>query len=182
MVYIFLAEGFEIVEAMAPIDMLRRAKIDIRSVGVGGREIKSSCGVPVIADIAESEVALDDSLEAVILPGGMPGTLNLEKSMTVQKALDFAVKNGKLVCAICAAPSVLGHKGILKGKKAVCFPGFEDALEGAGISESFVCRDGNVITAKGAGVATQFGLKIVEALSGKECADAIRSSIQCEIK
>ena len=182
MVYIFLAEGFEIVEAMAPIDMLRRAKIDVRSVGVGGREIKSSCGVPVIADMAESEVTLDDSLDGVILPGGMPGTLNLEKSETVQRALDFAVESGKLICAICAAPSVLGHKGILKGKEAVCFPGFEDTLEGAEVSESFVCYDGNIITAKGAGVATQFGLKIVEALSGKESAEAIRSSIQCDTK
>ena len=182
MVYIFLAEGFEIVEAMAPIDMLRRAKIDVRAVGVGGREIKSSCGVPVIADMAESEVTLDDSLDGVILPGGMPGTLNLEKSETVQRALDFAVESGKLICAICAAPSVLGHKGILKGKEAVCFPGFEDTLEGAEVSESFVCYDGNIITAKGAGVATQFGLKIVEALSGKESAKAIRSSIQCDTK
>ena len=112
----------------------------------------------------------------------MPGTLNLEKSETVQRALDFAVESGKLICAICAAPSVLGHKGILKGKEAVCFPGFEDTLEGAEVSESFVCCDGNIITAKGAGVATQFGLKIVEVLSGKESAQALRSSLQCDTK
>lgn len=182
MVYEFLADGFEIVEAMSPVDMLRRAKTEVKTVGIGGTEIRSSCGVKVVADIGEGEVKLDDSVDAVILPGGMPGTLNLEKSETVQKAINFANENGKLVCAICAAPSVLGHAGILDGREATCFPGFEDALVGAKISSDHVVKDGNIITAKGAGVATSFGLKIVEALRGAALAENIRSSIQSETK
>ena len=179
MVYIFLADGFEIVEAMAPVDILKRAKIEIQTVGVSGKTIVSSCGVPVVCDMTAEQIVLDDELDAVILPGGMPGTLNLEKSRAVQAALDFALENGKLLCAICAAPSILGHRGILRGREAICFPGFEEALEGATISESHVCRDGNVITAKGAGVAIEFGLKIAAALAGSEKADEIRLSIQC---
>ena len=179
MVYIFLADGFEIVEAMAPVDVLTRAKIEIRTVGVSGKTIVSSCGVPVVCDMTAEQFEPDERLDAVILPGGMPGTLNLEKSRTVQEAVDFAVENEKFVCAICAAPSILGHKGILRGKEAICFPGFEDALDGAIISEKHVCRDGNVITAKGAGVAMDFGLKIVEALTDFEVSERIRRSIQC---
>ncbi|MGN1195855.1 MAG: DJ-1/PfpI family protein, partial [Acutalibacteraceae bacterium] len=122
---------------------------------------------------------LDASVEAVILPGGMPGTLNLEKSETVQSAIDFAAENKKLICAICAAPSILGHKNLLAGREAIAYPGFEKDLYSAKISESFVVKDENFITAKGAGVAVDFGLEIAAALYGKEKSDSIRSSIQC---
>ena len=109
----------------------------------------------------------------------MPGTLNLEKNCTVQKAIDFATEKGKLICAICAAPSILGHKGLLKGKEAIAYPGFENDLEGAVISEKHIVRDGNTITAKGAGVAVDFGLEIVAALVNKEKSSEIRGAIQC---
>ncbi len=181
MVYVFLADGFEIIEALAPVDMLRRAKIDVKTVGVTGNTVKSSCGVEVNADINFDEFCEED-VEAVILPGGMPGTLNLEKSEKVQHAIDSAVENNKLICAICAAPSILGHKGLLQGKNAIAFPGFESELAGAEISDKFVVTDGKFITAKGAGVATEFGLEIVKQLKGEELSESIRNTIQCQRK
>lgn len=179
MVYLFLAEGFEIIEALAPVDMLRRGKIDVKTVGVTGKTVKSSCGVEVTADMEIDELDYSDA-EAVILPGGLPGTINLENNETVQKAIDYAAENGKLVCAICAAPSVLGHKGLLDGREAIAFPGFEKELMGAKISEKYVVVDGNFITARGAGVATEFGLEIVKQLKGEELSDNIRNTIQCQ--
>ncbi len=179
MLYCFLAPGFEETEAIAPIDLLRRAKVDIQTVGVGAKTISGSHGIPLVCDLTENEIALNDALEGVILPGGMPGTLNLEQSPVVQKALDYCAANGKLLCAICAAPSVLGHKGLLNGKEAIAFPGFENDLKGAVISKQHVVTDGSVITAKGAGVAVDFGLAIVAALKGEAAAEAIRAAIQC---
>ncbi len=178
MVYCFLADGFEEVEAIAPIDMLRRAGVEVITVGVTGKTAVGAHGIPVTADISVDEVILNESLEAVILPGGMPGALNLENSDAVQKAIDYAAENGKLICAICAAPQILGHKGLLGGKKAIAYPGFEKELSGAEISSDFVVCDGSIITAKGAGVATEFGLEIVAQLKGREKAEAIRMQIQ----
>lgn len=179
MVYLFLAEGFEIIEALAPVDMLRRGKIDVKTVGVTGKTVKSSCGVEVTADIEIKDLDFSDA-EAVILPGGLPGTINLENDKTVQNAIDFAAENGKLVCAICAAPSVLGHKGLLDGREAIAFPGFEKELKGAKISDKYVVVDGNFITARGAGVATQFGLEIVKQLRNEELSENIKNTIQCQ--
>lgn len=178
MIYIYLADGFEETEALTPADILRRAGIKTALVGVGSDIITGSHGISVICDMTDEDVIFGDNIEAVFLPGGMPGTLNLEKSESVQKAIDYAAENDKLLCAICAAPSILGHKGFLKGKNAICFPGFEDELEGATISDDFVCLDGNIITAKGMGSATEFGLRIVEYFKGKETAEKIRASLQ----
>jgi 4-methyl-5(b-hydroxyethyl)-thiazole monophosphate biosynthesis len=177
MVYVFLADGFEIIEALAPVDMLTRAKIDVKTVGVTGKTVTSSCGVPVVADMDIDDFNFYD-VEAIVLPGGMPGTLNLEKNTVVQNAIDNAVNTNTLLCAICAAPSILGHKNLLNGKKAICFPGFEDALEGAEIANDFVVTQDNFITAKGAGVCIDFGLEIVKQLKGDDVADEIRKSIQ----
>lgn len=178
MIYVFLAPGFEEIEALATVDVLRRAELDVLTVGVGENFVIGSHQIPVAADIGESDLVLDEKLEAVILPGGMPGTLNLEKSAVVQKAIDWAVKNGKLVCAICAAPSILGHKGLLNGKNATCFPGFEKELTGAVISDKYVCRDGNIITARGMGSSIEFSLQIAELLSGTQNSEKIRASLQ----
>ena len=178
MVYIFLADGFEEIEALAPADVLRRAEIDVKLCGVGGDVIRGSHGISVVCDSVIEEAVLNERTEAVILPGGMPGTLNLEKSELVQLAVDFAVENERLVCAICAAPSILGHKGLLKGKNAISFPGFETELKGAVISEKYVVKDGKFITAKGMGSAVEFGLEIVKALKGSEAAEKIRASLQ----
>lgn len=178
MVYVFLADGFEIIEAMAPVDMLRRANIEVTTVGVDKKVITSSCGIPVTADIVSNEFEFED-VEAVVIPGGAKGVTNLENSSLVQSVLDEAVQCGALICAICAGPSILGHKGLLKGKNAICFPGFEDSLEGANISKDYVVTDGDFITAKGAGVCIEFGLEIVRELVGDEAAETVRSTIQC---
>lgn len=177
MVYVFLADGFEIIEALAPVDMLTRAKIDVKTVGVTGEMVTSSCGVQVKADMSIDDFDFYD-VQAVVLPGGMPGTLNLENNPIVGRTIDNAVNTSTPICAICAAPSILGHKGLLKGKEATCFPGFEDALDGAILSEKYVVTDGNIITARGAGVCIDFGLEIVKKLKGAEIADEIRKTIQ----
>ena len=179
MVYVFLADGFEIIEALAPVDVMTRAGLEVKTVGVNSKTITASCGVQVYCDMDIDEFDFYN-VEAIVLPGGMPGTLNLENNETVQKAIDNAMNINVPVCAICAAPSILGHKGLLNGKKAICFPGFEDALEGAEISSDYVVCDGNIITAKGAGVCIDFGLEIVKKLVGEAIAEKIKSQIQCK--
>lgn len=179
MVYLFLADGFEIIEAMSPIDMLRRADIDVKTVGVTGKNVTSSCNIKVEADITIDDFSYND-VEAIILPGGMPGTVNLENNKVVQSAIDKAIKDNVLICAICAAPSILGNKGLLKGIEATAFPSFIEYLDGAVISDKFVVKSDNFITARGAGVSVDFGLEIVSAIKGKDEAKRIREQIQCQ--
>lgn len=178
MVYLFLADGFEECEALAPLDILRRGGIEVKTVGVGKEYITGSHGITVKADILDSQVILDGTLQSVILPGGMPGTNNLENNETVKRAVTFANENKKLVCAICAAPKILGGMGLLMGKNATCFPGFENDLIGAKLSSEFVVQDGNIITAKGVGVAFEFGFKILENLTDKNTAADLRKKMQ----
>lgn len=180
MIYVFLAKGFEEIEALTVVDFLRRAELEVYTVGIGGKIISGSHNIPVFCDLDESEASASDELEAVVLPGGMPGTLNLEANSTVQKLIDFCAENDRYICAICAAPSVLGHKGLLKGKKATCFPGFESELEGAEVQNAFVCTDGKIITAKGMGSAISFSQEIASnLLKDKTKADKIKNSLQC---
>ncbi len=178
MIYVFLADGFEEVEALAPVDVLRRVGAEVQTVGVYSKNITGSHNVTVTADITADELT-QDGLEAVILPGGMPGTLNLEKSEAVQKYIDYAVENDLYVCAICAAPSILGHKNLLNGKRATCFPGFEKDLYGAVYTGESAVADGKIITGKGAGAAMEFGLLIAEKIYGQDIADKTRKSLQC---
>lgn len=178
MIYVFLADGFEETEALAPVDLLKRAGKEVITVGVTGNVVTGSHGIQVIADT--NEISLDDSLEMIVLPGGMPGTLNLEKSQCVQNAIDYCVLNNKFIGAICAAPSILGHKGLLKGKKAICYPGFESHLEGAVISDNSVEEDGIFITARGAGVAIDFGLKLIEKTVSLEESQKQHNNICCD--
>lgn len=178
MIYVFLADGFEEIEALAPVDLLRRAGLTVQTVGVTGKTVTGSHNISVTADILPAEVVLNEAVQAVVLPGGMPGAKNLDADATVSRAVAFAAEKGKLLCAICAAPFLLGKRGLLNGKEAICFPGFEQDLQGAEISEQSVCRDGNIITAKGMGVATEFGLKIVEALLDETTAAQLRATIQ----
>ena len=179
MVYVFLANGFEELEALAPIDILRRAGVEVMTVGVDTETITASHKVIFTADTTVDKIILNDDIDMIVLPGGMPGTLNLENNDYVQAAVDYCVKNDRYVASICAAPSILGHKGLLKGKEAICFPGFEKDLEGAVISEEPVVCDGKFITAKGAGVAVKFALTLVEKLVSVEKAEEIRKGIQC---
>lgn len=179
MIYVFLANGFEEIEGLTVVDFLRRAELEVYTVGISGKLITGAHNIPVFCDLDESEVKLDDSVEAVVLPGGMPGTLNLEKSETVINAINFCADNDRYICAICAAPSVLGHLGLLKNKTACCFPGFENELEGATISDSYVCKDGKIITAKGMGSAIDFSEKITACLINENKAKRIKESLQC---
>jgi len=179
MVYVFLATGFEEMEALAPTDILRRAKVDVKTVGVTGSVVSSSHGVTVSPDLFIDDIKLDENLDMIVLPGGMPGTLNLEGNDKVQKVIDYCSENDKFIAAICAAPSILGHKGLLKGKKATCFPGFEKDLDGAELVDSLVAADGKIITGKGAGASIEFGLKLAEVMTSPEVAAHLRSSLQC---
>lgn len=157
MIYIFLADGFEEMEALAPVDVLRRAEIDVKTVGVSGEVAVGTHGIEVKCDILLKDVPLDD-LDGIILPGGLPGTTNLEANQDVSKIIDYAAKNGKVIGAICAAPMILGHKGLLRGKNAVCFKGFEKELTGAHVLDRPAVRDGNIVTGWGAGGAMDFAL------------------------
>lgn len=177
MIYVFLAEGFEEVEALATVDVLRRAGLDVRTVGVSGSTVSGSHAIPVVCDVVIDDIQPDGSIEAVVLPGGMPGTLNLENNDKVNSFIDYAYAEGKYVCAICAAPSILGKKGMLNGKEAICFPGFEEYLYGAKLSNKSVCVDGRIITAKACGVALKFGKVIAEQFIGTEKADALWESL-----
>ena len=179
MVYMFLAEGFEEIEALCPLDIMRRAGISVTTVGIGGREIIGAHAITVKADITDRELdtLADKSADMIFLPGGMPGTLNLAASETVSAAIDRALADGSYIAAICAAPSILGDRGILRGKEAICYPGFESRLEGATVSDKRVVLDGRILTAAGMGVALDMGIQIVELLCGAEKASAIRTAI-----
>ena len=179
MIYLFLADGFEEIEALCPLDLLRRANFEVTTVGVGGKTIVGAHGIPVVADIADTEFD-DANPTMIILPGGMPGTKNLDESPVVGKALDAALAADAPIAAICAAPMVLGKRGILRGKEVTCFPGFEGYLEGATLSPLSVVRDGNIVTAKGMGVALPFGLALVELLTDKQTAAALKDAIMAE--
>ena len=175
MFYVFLAEGFEEIEALTPVDILRRAGVEVKTVGVTGKTVRGSHAIEVTADLELSELH-DSNPEAFILPGGMPGTRNLAASRELCNLLASA-KDSTLLCAICAAPSVLGKLSLLEGKKATCFPGFEQELLGAEVQNAGVVTDGNVITGKGAGAAADFAFAIVEKVKGKRTAQSLRDTM-----
>lgn len=179
MVYIFLANGFEEMEALFPLDLLRRAGVDVMTVGIGSDVIRGAHNISVYADIADI-MYKDAEPEMIILPGGMPGAENLDNSRTVNTALTIAAKKNSYIAAICAAPFILGKRGLLNGKNATCFPGFEDQLTGAVLSDKHVVVDGNIITAKGMGVAKEFGLTLVSLLKGEDVARELDKTIQSE--
>lgn len=176
MYYVMLAEGFEEIEAVSIIDVLRRAEVDVTTVGVGSKNITGTHGIPMTADRCTCMV-LPEDIEGVILPGGMPGTNNLMESEAVKEYIDYCVKNDKWITAICAAPMVLGKYGVLNGKKAVCYPGCEGNLFCGEVGSDIVTVDGKVVTSKGPGTASEFGLKLAELFKNKETADSVRSDM-----
>ncbi len=174
---IFLADGFEEVEGLTVVDLLRRAGIEAETLSIMGREwVESSHKVTVRADRLAEEADYD-SFDILVLPGGMPGTLHLGASKIVQKQLKEFHKKRKWLGAICAAPSVFGEAGLLKGKEAVCYPGFEDKLSGASVCFDSVKVDGHIITSRGMGTAIDFGLEIIARLISREKAKEIGKSI-----
>ncbi len=179
MVYVFLANGFEEVEALTPIDLLRRVGVEVVTAGVGKKEITGAHNITVKTDILASEVVAEDA-EMVVLPGGWPGTPNLQADVNVQNAIDVMVAGDKYICAICAAPMILGEKGLLKGKNATCFTGFEDKLIGANYNGAPVCVDGKIITARSAGVALDFAFELVRALKDDETVILLKEKLLCK--
>ncbi|MBR5155695.1 MAG: DJ-1/PfpI family protein [Clostridia bacterium] len=161
MLYMFLADGFEETEAIGTLDVIRRAGIRVNTVSITGGAVCGSHDVLMITD-AETEDIVFENMTGIILPGGMPGTLRLQGDKTVKEVIKFCHENGLLIAAICAAPMILGEMGILEGKEAVCYPGFEEYLKGAIIKPDLCVADENIITAKGAGASMLFGAKIVD--------------------
>lgn len=178
MVYVFIADGFEEVEAIATVDMLRRCGVDTVTVGIGSQMIIGSHNMGLVCDVEDKFVKANNSVDAVVLPGGIPGTTNLENSEKVQSFIDYAYENDRYICAICAAPSILGHKGYLDSKKVTSFPSFANELGKAQYTGELVCVDGKIITAKGAGAAWLFGKTIAQQFVGEEKATQVYDSIQ----
>jgi 4-methyl-5(b-hydroxyethyl)-thiazole monophosphate biosynthesis len=177
-VYIFIAEGFEEIEALTVVDLLRRAKIETVMVSVtGNKPVTGSHGIATITDILFEDTDFEDA-ELLVLPGGMPGTTNLGKHEGLDRLLTDFHQRGKNLAAICAAPRVLGTKGLLTGKSATCYPGHEESLLGANYLDADVVTDGNIVTSKGMGTAIDFSLSLIEKLKNKEEAVLIAASIQ----
>lgn len=177
MIYLFLAEGFEEIEALTVVDLLRRAELEVQTVSIKtDRLVTGAHKIPVVADLMFDEITADN-IEALILPGGTPGTTNLGKHKGLQTLLQKQHEAKGFIGAICAAPSILGDLGILEGRQAVCYPGFESRLKGATIADDKVVRDGHVVTSKAAGTAIDFSLKLIKHLKSKEDSLNIKRSI-----
>ena len=176
MVYVLLGTGFEEVEAIAPIDLMRRAGINVLTVGVDGKAVTGSHGITVEADITLEQMDLTD-LEMIVLPGGLGGVATARKSQPALDALTFAYENDKYVAAICAGPTVLAELGIIGTSRATCYPGCEDGMGNATVTEDACVTDGKLITGASAGCAIPFALALIEALKGKEEASRIAKQI-----
>ena len=176
-IYLFLAEGFEEMEAMFPLDILRRGGMDVKLVSVTGEKaVRSSHGVTIMADALFEDVSEED-VEMIVLPGGLPGATNLDAHAGLDKLILSFANAGKPLAAICAAPMVYGKRGLLKGKKATCYPGFDKYLEGAECTGAPVERDGNIITGKGPGAAMEFALAVVDMMLGKEKVQELKEAM-----
>ncbi|MGE4283641.1 MAG: DJ-1 family glyoxalase III [Clostridia bacterium] len=177
MVYIFLADGFEEIEALTVVDVLRRADIDIKMVSIKDKLVRGGHGIAVEADCMIDEVKSEDA-DMLVLPGGMPGASNLEQNDKLQQLLKYGVDNKKWIAAICAAPMILGKKGYLKDIDAICYPGYEKYLQGAIVKDASVniCR--NFVTGKGPGTALDFAYAIVSLLKDDNTAHSLKIQMQ----
>ena len=177
MVYILLAPGFEEMEALAPADLLRRAGLDVALVSLEGDFVPGGHNIIVKADMELSQVRLED-MQMLMLPGGGVGVTNLGNDERVENLVKQAHEQGKTLCAICAAPSLLSKWGLLEGKKAVCYPTWSDRIPDAHyLPGEKLAQDGSIVTGQAAGTSFEFGLKLIEILSGSETADRIRKEI-----
>ncbi len=177
MIYIFLADGFEEVEALTPLDILRRAGVEVKLVSISDDPVvEGAHGVQMIADALIADVDLD-SATMLVLPGGLPGATNLDACEPLQKALVRHHSAGKTIAAICAAPLVLGHLGLLQGVRATCYPGFETELTGAHYTAALVEHDGQFITGKGPGAAFEFGYTILNSIGKQAEAEQLREGM-----
>lgn len=180
MIYVLLADGFEEIEALTPIDILRRGGFSVTTVGVTGKAATGSHGITVSCDVTGKDAFRllgKEPPEMLILPGGMPGTRHIDSWDGTDDFIKATVDAGGYLAAICAAPSVLGKRGLLSGRKAVCYPGFEKYLGGVETGDEKVVRDGMFITARGAGCAMDFALELLSVLRGNEAAREIANSV-----
>lgn len=179
MVYVFLADGFEEIEAVAPVDILRRMNIPVTTVGVTGKTVVGSHSIPVTADITMEDGDFSD-LSALLLPGGMPGTVNLGENKKLCDLILKSQREGKLLAALCAAPSVFGQLGILENRPFTCYPGFEKGINGDYKNLPLVISEGNstVITAWGPGAAYRFGFALAEFIKkDKKAVESLKASM-----
>ena len=177
MVYMLLGTGFEETEAIAPLDLLRRAGIPVQTVGLTDKTVYGGHGIGVVADITLEELDLN-ALDMIILPGGLGGVASIRASDNAMKIIRQAWDNGKFVATICAGPTVLADLGITSGKNATCYPGCDEGMGNANLIPNAACvRDGKLITGTSAGCAVPFGLMLIEALKDKETADRIAAQI-----
>ena len=177
MVYVLLGTGFEEMEAIAPIDLLRRAGIEVKTVGVTGKTVYGSHGIGVVADILPEDMELD-AMEMIVLPGGLGGVASTRASKPALDALRYGWDQGRFVAAICAGPTVLADLGITDGRNATCYPGCEGQMGSANMQPGAAAvRDGKLITGTSAGCAIPFALQLITALKGKEAADSVAQQI-----
>ena len=164
MIIVLLAEGFEEIEALTPVDMMRRAGLDVKTVGISSKTVVGSHGISVVADSTPDEIDLT-RVKMAVFPGGMPGSLNLDASEYTDRVISAVLENGGRLAAICAAPLLLGRRGLLDGKKATCFPGFEGELRGAEIIDADFVTDGNITTGRGMEYSLPFAKELVRLLT-----------------
>ena len=176
MVYILLGTGFEEIEAIAPLDLMRRANFPVQAAGINGKTVYGGHGIGVTADITIEEMDLT-AMEMLVLPGGLGGVASIEGSALAMDAIRFARENDLFIGAICAAPTILANLGITDGKKAVCYPSCEEKMGAAKMEDGPCTRDEKIITGTSAGCAVPFGLLLIEALRGPETAQAIKHQI-----
>lgn len=177
MIYVFLATGFEDIEALAPVDIMRRAGLEVQTVSITGQQIVMSAhGVGIAADKLLSEVK-PEGAQMLVLPGGLPGSTNLDACKPLTEAIARHHQAGGAIAAICAAPLVFGHLGLLEGRRATCYPGVDPELKGATYTAAIVERDGNIITGKGPAAAFEFGYAIVDFLLGEGASEPLRQGM-----
>lgn len=174
MVYVILGNGFEEIEAIAPCDILRRGGVNVQFAGIGGKTVVGGHGITVQADVTVEEM---EDVEMIILPGGLGGVDSIRGSEAAMDAVEAAWKNGKFVCAICAAPTILAQLGITDGKNATCYPGMENMMGSAKMTGLPAVTDGKVICGQAAGTALEFGFALLKALKGDEAAEKVRKSM-----
>ena len=179
-IFVFLAEGFEEIEALTPVDVLRRAGLSVQTVSVMDEQVVAGAhGVPVLADKMFAEINPEDA-EMILLPGGLPGATNLDAHAGLGQMIQDFAKEEKPLAAICAAPLVFGNRGLLQGKKATCYPGFETYLQGAEYTAALVEKDGNFITGKGPGAAMEFAFAIVEKYCGIDKVNELKQGMMIQ--
>ena len=179
-IFVFLADGFEEIEAITPIEVLRRAGLNVQTVSVMDKQTVSGAhGIPVVADKMFADIHSEDA-EMLLLPGGLPGATNLDAHQGLSDMIMVFASEGKALAAICAAPLVFGNRGLLQGKKATCYPGFETYLQGAEYTAALVEKDGNFITAKGPGAALEFAFAIVEKYCGCQMVNELKHGMMIQ--